>query len=224
MKMSREVKNIRLKRKHGKNIIDDFTTGILNEDVSLSTLAIKYGFTRERARQLYNQLNSSPYSLISQEKRMKNKAHKEANRIDPSKKLEKSKGDNPVHKGTRKEIHLYKTCKNLNLTIIPLYDKVDFEINGRKVEFKSCFASKKVSNKRERKYYHFSGLTKNEWKHLDYLICLVVPTNKFFIIPKSSIKSRSGIFIPDLSSPLKRHDLKESRFLQFEEDWDSLIN
>ena len=53
----------KLMQRHGNEIINDFNKLKADYKVKLNDIAIKYGFTRERARQIFNKLNPDPYGF-----------------------------------------------------------------------------------------------------------------------------------------------------------------
>ncbi len=208
----------RLIRKYGEEILQDFINIATDPHLKLVHLAKKYGFTRERARQLFVEVNGIPYTEYRKKKMDKYYGELEAHRIDTDKRAERSVGNNSVHKGTKTEQILYKECRSRGLNIMPLYDKVDFKINGKKVEFKSAFRSHSTRDV-WRKYYHFTGITDNESKNLQFFIALVVPENVFYIIPKDVIGEARQVCVADNRNPPPMRAATNSKYSVYKNAW-----
>ena len=61
----------RLIEKHGEGIIGDFTRVTKDIDITLASLGRKYGFSRERARQIYRVVNGVEYTEVKRGKSQK---------------------------------------------------------------------------------------------------------------------------------------------------------
>jgi len=218
--MKRSDKINRLKAKYGDEIISDFTVTVWLKDFKLKTLTQKYNILSDTSKKIFEFLNSTTYHEFLTKKRTQKKTQIIADKKDPYKRFEHSKGTNNVHKGTLGEIRLFEACKEKNIDIIPVFNRIDYKINGKKVELKTRFSSVRTdySRKNSRRFYNFGRISDKEWKNLEFLICLIFPHNLFYIIPKSAVTSRR-VSLPDPNNPPITYKLRPPKYEPYKEAW-----
>jgi len=218
--MKRSDKINRLKAKYGDGVISDFVITIWLKDFKLKALTQKYNMSSDVSKRIFEFLNSTTYHEFLTKKRIQKKAQIAADKKDPYKRFEHSKGTNNVHKGTLGEIRLFEVCKEKGFDIIPVFNRIDYKINGKKVELKTRFSSVKTnySRKDSKRFYNFGRISDKEWKNLEFLICLIFPHNLFYIIPKSAITSRK-VSLRDPNNPPMINKVKPSKYEPYKEAW-----
>lgn len=180
--------------KYGEQIVSDFKAIINNPDIRLNDIAVKYGFTRERARQLFKLINGFSYTNVKKTKAYKQLIQQSIEKIDPIRRAKEHKGH--VGIAAKSEEQFYLICKSLNFDIYPKKNGnvFDFVVNGFNVDVKTATHSYSFWQIGPR-YYHFS-MTERQHSGLDFLACHAAPEDDFYIIPKSALSSRS-VYIRD---------------------------
>lgn len=183
----------RLINKHGEQVIDDL------QNISSMRMQNKYGFTREYARQIFEKVFGYKYTVLLNVRSNKRKEVLKSLRIEkrnPARKVIALKNQNSfIYKGALSEKKVLDICTALNYKVTPYLpdNSIDMVINGYTVDVKSAYADFKTKGM-VTKHYRFSLSDKQ--KNADFIICHIVPLNKFFVIPTYQIKG-IGIYIPE---------------------------
>jgi len=158
---------------------------------SLTLLGKKHGFTRERARQIFNIINETPYAYYQKQK-IKDREKDIGCPNDPRRKNAEYKKDSPVGKGAKAELLAWKECEKRGFSIqLSCKKTFDFIVNEKTVDVKSClspFRPKKKNNWST--YYHFN-LGKPLRAKPDFYICYSFPAKTFYIVPVSATSGLS---------------------------------
>jgi len=201
--------------KYGIGIIKDFNLLKKNPASTLSWLGEKYGFSRERARQLFEVVFNAPYT-ITFKKKVKNYNKDIACVNDPRRKYAdyKNNGGN-VWKSAKTEKMFFEKCveKGLNPEIL-CNNKIDIKINGYLIDVKGCFSPYKASNHARKPYYHYN-ITKYQFENAEFIACYHSHQKCFYIIPINAITGRS-IFIRQEPS---NHKNAKNRYEPYKNAW-----
>lgn len=216
-----------LTNKYGKDIINEFDELINSENKGLVTIANKYGFSRERARQLFEKLYGFHYTIIKH-KRMeirKERIEKEGQlKKDPTSKVLRYNVNGNVYKAAVAEKKVFDICAKIGYEIKPFLKSraIDLVINGWNVDVKSAYKGVLANNGAKTPIFHFN-MSKIQLKTAHFIICYAEPINKFFIIPKDQFPKGRAIFIParETSEWLLQGHLRNSknRYYTYLEAW-----
>lgn len=214
-KSKRAIKKT-LSKKYGSKIITDFNNLNKKQFWNLSNISKKFGFTRERARQIYIILYDAPYSPTMIAKTKKRNDYMGCTNDPRYKVAEYKKGNNPVWKSAKTEKMFFDECnkKKIN-TEFPCKKEIDIKSNGYFVDIKSAFSPKHFSPNNKIKYFHF-GISKIQKNNCDFLACYHGKEKKFFIIPKKEFKNVTSIYISE--TPSTYHNAK-NRYWEYKDAW-----
>ena len=204
-KTNRKYLTNNLVKKYGADILDDFKMLKKNPAWTLERLGKKHGFSRERARQLFEVVFGKPYtsSSIKKSKMLK----KDIGCVnDPRYKYAEYKRNwGNSCKSTRwksavTEKMFFDRCEEMGLTIeVPCGSKIDIKINGYWVDVKSCFAQSFTSKGQKTPHRRF-GITSEQSKKCDFIACYHGGEKAFFIIPKKEFCGGHGIYISEVNT------------------------
>ena len=225
-KKQRDRFSIKLTNRHGSAFLDDYMALSSKQYWDLTAIAKKYGFSRERARQIYNRLFRTPYMSIKKRKtKDKNDQTNAMNRAcDPRQKVAGYTGG-PVLKGAEVELLAFQKMVELGVNV-EFQKNVSYDMiaNGYKVDIKSCYVSAKTNSRTTKRYFHFC-ITKKQFDLCDFFICFTVLKGIFYIIPKTELNSRS-IYIPTNYNyqhtyfPLRKYyQNRPKRYEKYKEAW-----
>jgi hypothetical protein len=188
-----------LRNKYGKELLNDIKLVKIKPFMGLTDIASKYGFSRERARQIYTGLSGEKYSLAK--KRKKESVNEEVKSLcslfNINYKLAEYNHNSSSYKGVIVEKIFYDECQKRNIAIkFPNSCKVDLIANGYKIEVKSY--QNLFKNADGIRYERFSLTPKqNKEKNFDFLACYSKIKKGFYIIPRERIRGCTIYFRVD---------------------------
>ncbi len=189
----------RFKMKYGKGSVSKFKNMIERTDTSLKDVASHFGFSREYARQAYQNLFDRPYAeTLHRKKTRRRLLNEKANTV--SKKL--------------KRFYEYKH-RLIELGFIPRViienGQSKIHVNGYKLAFRFSQKPRMVS---KRRHFHISYHKSNGNKDFDFLICLCKYNDEhvYYVIPNSAVPKHGLCLIPQVSET-------ESKYAFFKEAW-----
>jgi len=220
----------RLIKKYGQDILTDFENCTENTNITLTSIAKKYGFTKENAKQIYHQLYGKDiyinkrkqlkYSIDLQKRTTNNHPHNRIKKYGIIPKYSKNK-KHTTKKGFLTEKIIWDNLISLGFKpLYPLYRKpYDLIVNNKKIEIKGMFNSVKTSSAAKGSYF-VAILTKREKRIADYLICYIHKIEKPYIIPMEKIRKLKGaiIYIRDNTTKFKTTK-KSNRWKVYENAW-----
>jgi hypothetical protein len=213
--------------KYGENIIDEYAKIIQSEKQGLKSIADKYGFTKEYARQVFEKLYGFHYTVIKREKIKKKEEKKLIERQlkkDPTYKVENFK-DGLIKKGAIAEKKVLDICATLGYTVKPFIENnsIDLVVNDYLVEVKSAWKSMIIPGGKT-PCYRFN--LRDSQRKTDFIVCYAAPLNKFFIIPISDFNNGCSIWVAEKESNVwnfskdGKHQYKSTnRFWKYLEAW-----
>ena len=217
--------------KYSKEVIDDYKALITDTSLTLSSVAMKHGYTRERARQVFELINGFHYTVIKNKRLLNNIENKKSvslGKRNPIYKvnLYKDNTSSRQYKGFVVEKKVLDICNALNYAVGP-YTKdnsIDLVVNGFNVEIKSAYKTCLVGKGQLTGSFpfHFS----EEQKSADFVICYAAPLSKFFIIPKENFPSGRSIYIPEKQTMTWKQNnttqVRKNHWYDYLERWDFL--
>jgi len=182
-----------LAKRYSQSIFKDFD---YIKNVPLQTLArigVKYGFSRERARQIFHELYGYNLGHTGPKKTKiieKEKADSKCLMNDPRRKVaDYVNYPCSVSKGVKYEKLFYTECEKRGHDIDIICDSaVDIKINGLYVDVKSSIKIFNPNRSIEYGYHHYN-ISSKQRKLCDFIACWHGSEAKFFIIPISAILS-----------------------------------
>ena len=179
--------------KYGYEILYDFNLLSTKHYSTLSEIALKYNFSRERARQLYNELFSIPYREIK--RRLKEDRDSQLSQLscifDPNYKVASLPNDSTQKKGAEIELLVFNKCKKIGLSAkIPKIKTYDLIINNHKIDVKSAYTAFLYRSDGHCRYFRFH-ITNKQLDICKFIICYPVSKKVFYIIPRSRIKANN---------------------------------
>jgi hypothetical protein len=185
-----------LKIKYGESIIADFES-LKNDPITLLAIGKKYGFTRERARQIYREIFGYPFTVIVKKRSAERIARinqEIINKRNPTNKVIIFKKTGPQYKGAVSEEKVLNICNSLGYVVSAYEDRsIDLVINGYLVDVKSDYCAK-CYRRNKTPLCHFALSQKQ--LIADFVICHMVETERFFIIPRHKFPKGRSVFIP----------------------------
>jgi len=219
--MSYNPKNIeattkKLIKKYGKEIIEDINKLNHQPYWNLKDLGVKYGFTREYARQLYNIFYKRPYRPV-RTKKMEEKNKDLTCFHHPIRKyIDYKKGNYNTWKSVVIEKLFYEECKKREYNIeILCSNYIDIKVNGYLIDVKSCYTLN--LHKGQKIPYYKYRISINQKKHCDFIACYHNTTKSFFIIPNNSIPKCRYIYLLE-----KKSEFSKNKFWIYENAWNLL--
>lgn len=184
-----------------EEMINDFKS--LNPDgtKNLTRLSEKYGFTRERARQLYEKINGFKFTAIKNVRIARTAERKRQLSIlkrDPRYKVASYKDGSGPYRGSLAEKKVLDICNALGYEVRPFMDgngkTIDLVVNGHNVEVKSSYKASFMNKGARTPYYRFR--LRDCQRIADFVVCYAAPANNFFVIPNSELPSCESLYIP----------------------------
>lgn len=171
---------IRIKERFGDDLISDIEQARTNPFTTLQSIASKYGFTREYARQIFNRHFQIDYgSCCATPGYICDLSSKH----DPRNKIELYKKGSRIYNGTEIELLFIDECKKYGFEISsPQNRSTDIIINGYNVEIKSASTPRKTIKNSKAEYFHYYA-TKNEVANNDFFALYRKDMDSFVIIP-----------------------------------------
>jgi len=190
-----------LTEKYGTEILTDFDNLLNQNGISMTCISKKYGFTRERARQLFEKINKFHFTVIKNQRKASRKEQVELKRQlkkDPRNKVSTYKnGDNNVYKAALAEEKVMNICIALGYEIKPFTENRNFDlvVNGFNIDVKSAYYSALLTTKNRTPLFHFQR--SESQRHADFIICYAEPINKYFVIPGTVFPTGNHLYIPE---------------------------
>lgn len=213
-KRKRRIK--KLCEKYGEQIMHDFKKIQDGRPYcTLASLGIKYGFSRERARQIFFELVGKGAREIK-----KQPISELTCKHDPRHKLAEFNEHGKQFLGAQKEKLFFDECLKRGFNISTNCKRtIDFDVNGYKVEVKSrtgvTFQRGNVTG-----IVQFNA-RKNQIEKADFFACWHPVEKCFFIIPQKAIKGRYSIAILEKPS---NYRCAKNRYWEFKNAWHLLSN
>jgi hypothetical protein len=210
-----EVENMaifreRLVERYGQAIVNDYEAVRDKDKINLQSIADKYGFSREYARQTFKRLFGFDYTTCLKAKMSKRRERIIKTVHDPEKKLIRYKEGSLQYKGAIGEKLCLDICRAIGYEIAVCREStptIDLVINGFKCEVKTAYIP---FGKQKTKHYRFTALP-SQRNQADYFVCYIYPLNKFYVIPASEFQSLS-IYIPE-------HIATSSKYFKYYSAW-----
>jgi len=206
----------RLVTKYGDGIIKDFELLHTNPYWNLVDIGNKYGFTRQRAKQIYKLIYIENYGPTKVRLTKERREAELACKNDPRHKhAEYKPGNNPVYKGVEVEKLFFDECQARNINI-ELVDKraVDFKINGYWVDVKSSWRTSKIVGN----YYFRYSVKQKQIDKCHFIACYHMNEDKFFIIPIVAVKSVM-IYITKENKIKDGRGVARNKYWEFRDAW-----
>ena len=175
-----------LAKRYGSSIILDFEQLFRVSYWHLSDIAVKYGFSREYARQIFQRLYNCSLGQIRGERRGKRRIGLQIKpQCSPMLKLELYHKDSLARVGAVVEALVVEKCEELGYVwkYEPHGRVIDFEINNHLVEVKSARAA--VCRPKSGLRYFCCYLNRDQ-RGADYVIFYVYPKKVFYVFPVNS--------------------------------------
>lgn len=167
---------------------------------TLESVAKQYGVSRERIRQIYQELFDTPYTNCLAEK---TKIRKEIFRTKKRAKREQYRqniylrlityNNGQAKRGTLIEWIVYQRCLDLGYDVkVGDTNTIDLLVNGLRVEVKSR-NNAAIGSKTSKILYYKFNIRDKQSELADYFVLYVAPKNEFYIVPndkKGICKSR----------------------------------
>jgi len=170
----------KLSQKYGNGIIQDFLRVAVSPDLGLSDVADKYGFSRERARQIYLELFNEPYTNSKHNKSITRATRANHAKHDLALRPARYKGN--ILKGVSSEFIVEQICRSLGYSVVANNhgSTIDLIINGKNVEVKSSHQVT-ITIRGGCGFYRFH-CRKKQRDCADFFILHIVPEGRFFIV------------------------------------------
>ena len=187
---------------------------------TLKRVAEQYGFSREYARQLFQQISGlGARDLIALRKRQKREDM--ACVYDPRYKVAEYQ-EGTIKNGAIAEKIVFERCEVLGFDVKPSVDRAyDLEINDFRVDVKSSWKAGSRGGQAVSKYYSFS-LSIKQQKMCDFLICLIMPLKISYIVPRIEFPDFTGkpAHIHIRSTPTNQGGYPDKqKWFQYREAW-----
>jgi len=202
--------------KYGRKIIDDLCDCKNKYNYDLVIIAEKYGFSRERSRQIYNIVHDEPYRVALENKKEITKHFAEEKRCILRKAAD-YKGLQLI--GAKIEKMFLEECIKRGLNVQHSQcQSIDIIVNGYNVEIKSANSLAVTDGSKIGHYrYGFSG--KHQRNKSDFVACYHNEYQGFFIIPKYAYPKCNIIYISAQWSSYKN---SKHRYREFLNAWNLL--
>ena len=205
-----------LKAKYGNAIISDYEN-LINKS-TLNELAIKYGFSRENSKLIFNKIcKEYTYKDIMRKKRMRKKAVQDTKNSNVYFKLNESKKSGNKFKSL--EVHA-KVIQKLQLMDINAKSNVHASRillpNGDIALIRSRYTSAITKKLSKRKYFNFT-VRLHELHEADFLILYAAPKDEYYIFTYDEQwdKREKHFFIPDIE--------EEHLYSKFKNNWEIFL-
>ena len=177
-----------LKAKYGVEIFKDFKSVKNKPFFTLAWIGKKYGFSRERARQLFNKIYGEKYG---DRLKIKNSTIEKDCKHNPKTKVAEYKKTGSLYAGAIVEKLFMCRCEQYGFDVlIPSSQSVDIEVNGFLIDVKSSVGKHKTSSTTKMEYYIFK-ISKSQRNQCHFFACYIKDIDSFFIIPN---KDRGTVF------------------------------
>lgn len=221
----RKTSCVHLMESKGVEVFNDFDFITHHPAHNLTTMAEKYGITRERMRQIYTKATGLRGNAVSsaKSKRIMRDIREMTCAQDPRHYIAMSPKDSHVYEGAIRELRFMEEAQRRGFSITPACDRsTDFVVNGWNLEVKGTKAAYKGKRNRVG-YYRFAG-THKEYRTLDFVAAYHPTEMCWFIIPKRDIsksKHRFQIFISQYKTDYSFHGGKVSknRYWEHRDAW-----
>jgi hypothetical protein len=186
------------------------------EGMTLQSVGVKHGVTRERIRQIYKKLYREMYAIAADRRSKSRELVKLINRIKWLSMEERAKRN--TGKAFNTELLFYRECKKRNFLIHQPTDRIcDFFVNGYFVDVKITTKLTRQT-KGDTAYYRFST-RKRQIARADFFAFYVAPLELFYIIPKKEIIKNQISYWVHIPECERHHCAAKNRYLKFENAW-----
>jgi hypothetical protein len=208
------LKRHRVKMKYG----DDFVNEIINlknNNESLSGIGRKYHLSRERIRQIYEEVNGFKFTAVLNVRSANKKESRAATaqlHKNPTHKVNTYKKNSPIYKGAIAEKKVLDICSTLGYKVEAFTKdcSIDMIINGYRVDVKASYTPFK--NPALHVIYYRFALSNEQQKNADFIVCWISKNNHFFVLPKSVFPAGKSLYIP--AERINRSAINYYRYLE----------
>lgn len=180
----------RLREKYGNEIVSDLKLCMYDLNSSLSKIGRKYNFSREQARQFFNNLfGGKIYRASRKELKLMLDTNRKIAQFNPINKAEKTKEGGFIRLGAQTKAVVYSKLLSLGLdTSYPLkLTSYSLITNGFKIEARTgCLYSCNVGNG---KYYR-AIFSHPKIRTVDFAVAYIPDTKDFYVIPSKLVKGK----------------------------------
>lgn len=217
--------------KYSDEVISAYRELLANKDLSLKDIGQRFGYTRERARQVFEAIFGFKFTVV-----VKKRVTERKNRIDefriikrnPRYKIEHSSNpDCLLHRGALAEKMVLEICELYGYEVKAYCPdlSIDMVINDYLVDVKAAYRTTITSATSKTPHFHFHR--SESQRKADFIICYAAPINKFFIIPGSVFPNRNHLYIPEKAIMEwiglgNAHQVRRSKWYQYLEAWNLL--
>lgn len=197
-------------------VLNDLTKARCNYHFSLADVGRKHGFTRERARQLFNSHFRVPYSETQKE--LKNELDKVVRnaRAKCSFRTAFFRGGYRLY--AIAECKFLKKCEDLSLNAKFSETQLRFfTVNGCRVRVR-CSNESQLQCKAAKTKMHLFRRTESERGLIDFYAFYVYPRDSFFIVPVDNV--RATFYVPERETDYRS---SKNNHLKYREAWHLLI-
>lgn len=187
-----------LTERYGESFVPDVLSLATVPLKTLRDVGEKYGLSRERIRQIYQEITGTSYTttLKAKSKQVRDDMRQIGCRYDPRQKV-------ALRGGPRKssrldaQLFIFNKAKSLGYDVTPLPGpKAAIEINGHKVLISAKgSASSTGFNKSKTRYFHYHLYPYH--RNFDFVAVHLCRQEVTYLFPMWSLKSRSEIYIPE---------------------------
>jgi hypothetical protein len=209
---------IRLRQNYGVQLLKDINLVDSKHFWNLTSVADKYGVSRELVRQWYTKIKGRPYQKTKSKKVAKRKvgygcAH------DPRHKIAEYQKGGGVFAGATAELMFFNECKKRGFDIsFCCNGSVDFKVNTLLVDVKFCSKPKFFNVSNDTSYYKFVARGKQvEIAH--FFACYHVSEKEFFIIPSGKTSKKNGIIAIYISKQQTNYRSSKNRYWEYKGAW-----
>lgn len=216
--------------KHSPEVIEAYKGLMTDSNATLKMLGERFGYTRERARQVFESIFGYKFTTIVKKRSNERKerlAHIRLLKRDPRYKIEHSSNpDCLIHRGALAEKKVLEICEVYGYEVKAYTPdtSIDMVINGYKVDVKAAYCSGTLSPAQRTNYYHFQR--RDSQRIADFIICYAAPINKFFVIPNAIYPKYNHLYIPEKAimewNTGMAHQVRRSKWYQYLEAWNLL--
>jgi len=209
-------------------VIESYKLLMTDSTITLEDMGKRHGYTRERARQVFEKIFGYRYTVVYKKRQITRKEKIASLRLqkrDPRYKVE-NWNVNPLGImaiGIAAEKKVLEICELYGYEVKAYHDRsIDLLINGLKVDVKSSQNTTLANKSSRTPHFHFA-FSKIQFG-ADFLVCYAEPINKFFIIPQIVFPRGRSIFIPEKpimtwTSANGAHQVRRNHWYQYLEAW-----
>lgn len=223
----RAAMRLRLTKKYGHEILEDFELLFTKPFWNHKAIAEKYGISRERVRQLFKALYGKEWRKVNAKKKIaiQKEIKSMGGRCHPLNRMAGNDKDTYVYRGAVGEWAVMQKAQDIGLQVKPVQTRnFDLLISNIPVEVKCCSIPFKTSDINHKGYWRFR--VQNDRNQSVFTILYVKPKKQFYILP-TRILSGPQVYIrvdeaDDASDKTYKGRKPAIDFQKYKERWDYL--